>query len=524
VPNPRSSMRQVKEALRLRLVFGLSQRGVALTCRMSPTTVRTYWERAKAAGLDTFALIDSLNERELEGHLFKHDQVPARSARYTALHERFEAIHSRMLNERISLIDVWREDAATDLPHYQYTRFASLYDMWRKQHHLAKTSPRKRGNISVKPEDVSMLQQWRRSNDRRKWEVAVAILELSNGTRLSNVCHKIERSRRTIDIWCKRYENSGISGLLIPRTRKQSDSAIIAVDVKKKRLVKLIHEPPKTYGINRTSWSLHTLADVYQRLYNEYISASSVSAYFQSIGYKFKKARKVLTSNDPSYRAKLTNITSVLSHLSPTEKFFSIDEFGPCSVRIRGGVALVPGDSVRTIPQRQKSKGSLICTAALELSTNQVTHFYSSKKNTSEMIKLMDILLEKYRGQEKIFLSWDSASWHMSKALNKEVERVNGECFRTIHDTPLVELVPLPANAQFLNVIESVFSGMARAIIHNSDYESVDKCKEAIDAYFSDRNSDFLKHPKRAGNKIWGKERVLATFKEDNNCKDPDWR
>jgi hypothetical protein len=269
---------------------------------------------------------------------------------------------------------------------------------------------------------------------------------------------------------------------------------------------------------------LHTLADVYQRLYNEYISASSVSAYFQSIGYKFKKARKVLTSNDPSYRAKLTNITSVLSHLSPTEKFFSIDEFGPCSVRIRGGVALVPGDSVRTIPQRQKSKGSLICTAALELSTNQVTHFYSSKKNTSEMIKLMNILLEKYRGQEKIFLSWDSASWHMSKALYKEVERVNGECFRTIHDTPLVELVPLPANAQFLNVIESVFSGMARAIIHNSDYESVDKCKEAIDAYFSDRNSDFLKHPKRAGNKIWGKERVLATFKEDNNCKDPDWR
>jgi len=33
--------------------------------------------------------------------------------------------------------------------------------------------------------------------------------------------------------------------------------------------------------------------------------------------------------------------------------------------------------------------------------------------------------------------------------------------------------VPLPAGAQFLNVIESVFSGMARAIIHNSDYESL---------------------------------------------------
>ena len=47
---------------------------------------------------------------------------------------------------------------------------------------------------------------------------------------------------------------------------------------------------------------------------------------------------------------------------------------------------------------------------------------------------------------------------------------------------PLIETSPLPAGAQFLNVIESVFSGMARAIIHNSDYKSMDVAKAAIDA------------------------------------------
>jgi hypothetical protein len=52
--------------------------------------------------------------------------------------------------------------------------------------------------------------------------------------------------------------------------------------------------------------------------------------------------------------------------------------------------------------------------------------------------------------------------------------------------------MPLPSGAQFLNVIESVFSGMSRAILHNSDYKSVDECKEAIDRYFKDRNSAFL--------------------------------
>jgi len=61
-------------------------------------------------------------------------------------------------------------------------------------------------------------------------------------------------------------------------------------------------------------------------------------------------------------------------------------------------------------------------------------------------------------------------------------------------------------------------------ILHNSNYQSVFGCKEAIDRYFAERNEAFLEHPRRAGNKIWGKERVEAVFREENNCKDPRWR
>jgi len=87
-----------------------------------------------------------------------------------------------------------------------------------------------------------------------------------------------------------------------------------------------------------------------------------------------------------------------------------------------------------------------------------------------------------------------------------------------------VELAPLPASAQFLNVIESVFSGMARAIIHGNDYQSVEEYKTAIDRYFRERNQYFQEHPKRAGNKLWGDEIVKVKFSESNNCKDPRWR
>jgi hypothetical protein len=63
-----------------------------------------------------------------------------------------------------------------------------------------------------------------------------------------------------------------------------------------------------------------------------------------------------------------------------------------------------------------------------------------------------------------------------------------------------------------------------RAIIHNNDYKSIDDAKVAIDRYFAERNDHFRQHPRRAGRKIWGKEREPAAFTEANNCKDPRYR
>ena len=132
--------------------------------------------------------------------------------------------------------------------------------------------------------------------------------------------------------------------------------------------------------------------------------------------------------------------------------------------------------------------------------------------------------MEEYKDEECIYFSWDAASWHASEKLYQKVEEVNSPEYRQNHKSPFVKLAPLPAGAQFLNVIESVFSGMARAIIHNSDYASVEECMKAIDRYFAERNQYFKENPKKAGNKIWGKEITKAEFSESNNCKDPRFR
>jgi DDE superfamily endonuclease len=237
-------------------------------------------------------------------------------------------------------------------------------------------------------------------------------------------------------------------------------------------------------------------------------------------GFRWRSARVVLTSTDAHYQEKLDKVQGVLAHLKANECFFSIDEYGPFSIKAMPGRALVAPGERPTVPQWQKSRGHLIVTAALELSKNQVTHFYSCAKNTGEMMKLIQRLLIDYSTKKTLYLSWDAASWHDSKQLKKFVEKHNAENA----DGPRLELVPLPSSAQFLNVIESVFSGMSRAIIHNSNYASLDEAKEAIDRYFASRNEHFRKNPKKAGSWIWGAERTPSAFSVSNNCKDPAYR
>ncbi len=325
---------------------------------------------------------------------------------------------------------------------------------------------------------------------------------------------------QTFRKYYNRYRATGSERDLLPRRRgpKCRDRPTAELEQAREALFKVLHHPPSEFGFNRTTWKRNDLQQALKTT-GVILSKRDIRSIIKKAGYRWIKAKKVLTSKDPDYRAKLDGVKSTLNSLRAGEGFFSIDEFGPFAVLQRGGRTLVAPGKSATVPQWQKSKGVLIITAALELSTNQVTHFYSEKKNTAEIIKLMNILLERNRHLSRIYLSWDAASWHMSKQLVERIAANNVMAYVT--GSTRVETAPLPAGAQFLNVIESVFSGMARAIIHNSNYSCVDDAKAAIDRYFTERNQFFRVHPKRAGNKLWGNEREFATFSESSNHKDP---
>jgi transposase len=369
-----------------------------------------------------------------------------------------------------------------------------------------------------------MLKEWRASNNKKHWQKAVTILE-SRNLSPKNIATKIERSENDVKKWIRAFNCFGLEGLKKPDGRRgplkspKCNSRAVARDQKARRILEIVHAKPSAYGINRSSWNRSSIVRAYQQQHNETISVTYTGHLLRQFGYSIRKARKVLTSPDPNYREKVELLLNTLQTLKPEELFFFVDELGPLRVKKYGGRALVRKNEVITYPQEQAHRGVIMMSGALSATTNQVTWLYGRAKDTAGMIDLMELLYNQYFSASKLYVTWDAASWHKSATLVEWLDAFNRSTRRT-NEGPLIELVPLPTSSQFLDVIEAVFSGMKRAVVHHSDYPNVAEMKKAISLHFTERNAQFRENPRRAGKQIWD----LDFFEDYENLRSGNYR
>jgi transposase len=282
--------------------------------------------------------------------------------------------------------------------------------------------------VDLTDDERCVLQRWSRgrSTPARLVLRAKIILLAATGMMNNQIAADVGTAKKTVCLWRQRFVWKRITGIEkdAPRggrrrlsSRADDKQAIDAV-------FQLLHSPPIAHGINRTSWRVRDLVRVLNSEGTP-MNSRTLAQIVRAAGFRWRHAKVVLTSNDSEYQAKLDRIHAILSHLQPDERFFSIDEYGPFAIKKRGGLRLVLEEEIPKIPQYQTSKGTLLVTAAIELSRNQVTHIYSKAKNTTELLRLLKRLLKQYKRCRTLYFSWDSASWHKSKDVLDWVDRVN---------------------------------------------------------------------------------------------------
>ncbi len=354
-------------------------------------------------------------------------------------------------------------------------------------------------NLPLTQEEIKELEVYEAGTHKNRSPKATAILMAHRGHSIFEIATTASRSRNTIYRWFRLFKSRGTA--FIP-TYLGKGKREAMWQKRTTRVIAILHTPPKTYGINRTAWTRGTLRQAYRKTYGENLSWCSIPRIIKATNYTWRRARDVLTSPDPEYKRKAQKVLDTLRGLGPSEAFFFIDEAGPWQVKKYGGESFTPKGTTKIYPRFQKSKGQVTFIAALDAVGNQISWLFTKGKDTGGIIDIIRVLYYSYCECSTLYLTWDCASWHKSQELRKFLAGLNAR-----KKGPVIKIVPLPSRAQFLNVIESVISGMKRAVIHNSDYRSELEMQTAIAMHFHDRNEYFWQNPKRAGDKIWDKER-----------------
>lgn len=274
-----------------------SIQSMANTLRLSRTTVKEYKRRIIETGI-SFQDFAALPVVEMQHVLSSQSNPRSRSARYAKLITIFPDVEQLMIEKKSNLKSAWVEYRNIHPDGYGYSQFVENFRLWQKTHGSGNVPLKKQFVPFISENDMVALKKWRLSNNRRLWSKAVAILETNRGATVSSLCTKLEKGRRIIERWAKVYCEKGLEGLRRSQVRSQNPDMLEKMEKKRERIIEILHESPQLRHINRSSWSLNTLADAYEAQHGESIGRSTVSEYVRAEGYAFKKARKVLTSPD----------------------------------------------------------------------------------------------------------------------------------------------------------------------------------------------------------------------------------
>ena len=123
----RTSMRKIKEVLRLGYERGQSMRQVARCCNLGRATTQEYFRRFRASGL-TWPLPADTSEEQLEKQLFPEREVgpPTREPL------NYHYLLQELARPNVTMALLWEEYKQTRPEGYQYSQFCNLIRSYRK--------------------------------------------------------------------------------------------------------------------------------------------------------------------------------------------------------------------------------------------------------------------------------------------------------------------------------------------------------------------------------------------------------
>jgi transposase len=172
-------MRKIEEILRLKYEAGLSNRAIARSCCVSPSTVSEYLTHAKAAGV-SWPLPAGISQEQLEAMLFpKREPASNRNIPQPV----WADIHKELRRKGVTLSLLWVEYRQEHPDGYGYSQFCHNYQAWAKRLKVTMRQQHKAGEklfVDYAGQTVPVVDP--QTGEIRPAQLFVAVLGASNYT------------------------------------------------------------------------------------------------------------------------------------------------------------------------------------------------------------------------------------------------------------------------------------------------------------------------------------------------------
>lgn len=143
---------------------------------------------------------------------------------------------------------------------------------------------------------LGLQDEIRRSEESRYDHRLHGILLVAQGMSCPEVSRLLGDSPRTVEYWVKRFEDSGLTGLIegerSGRPRRLNEKQLEEIDT-------ILRQPPETVGISAGLWDGKGLAAFIKERYEITLGVRQCQYMFKSFGFRLRKPRPLIARTNP---------------------------------------------------------------------------------------------------------------------------------------------------------------------------------------------------------------------------------
>lgn len=289
------------------------------------------------------------------------------------------------------------------------------------------------------------------------------ILLAADGVSNRAIGEQIDMHYNQVGIWRKRFIEFGLEGL--GDGERPGRPHVYGHD----DVLKMVHlvttDPPDA----RTAWTCELVAEQ-MAAQGTPISASQVWRIFDGLDLKPWQTESWMTSNDPDFWAKASDVCGLYLNPPQNAVVWSVDEKSQIQAksRVHPTTEAQPGRARRQ-DHGYKRHGTAVLFAGLDVHEGTVAGWVTDSTRSENFVAFLGDLVDQTPPGMDLHCIADNLSAHSTPKVTAFLEA-----------NPHVHIHHTPTHASWLNQVELFFSILQRRVLRNGEFTSVDELADKI--------------------------------------------